>query len=114
MSSFKPSTPYSTPLMLLNPTKKLVQGVTKKEYDEETAVRIFGTFKTYGGTEQNVNGVYSVVDTANVETWYRPDITAESRVKLGEKVYEVIGEPEDIEQRHQFIKFKVRGVKGGA
>lgn len=113
MSDFKPDTPYITPLELLNPTYTTVQGVTQKIYDEEQKETIFATFKTYGGTEQNVNGVYSVVDTANVETWYRPDITAASRVRLNGKDYEVIGEPEDIGQRHQYLKFKVRGVKGG-
>ena len=54
-----------------------------------------------------------MVDTANVETFYRPDITVASMIRLGNKDYEVMGVPEDIEQRHQILKFKVRGVRGG-
>lgn len=109
---YKPSEPFSTVLELQNPVYSTVQGVTKKTY--KTIDRINCIFKTYGGTESNVNDVYSVIDTANIETWYRPDITAASRLKLGDKEYEVIGEPEDISQRHQFLKFKVRGIRGGS
>lgn len=112
--SYRPNEPYNTPIELLNMIEtKTVRGVDKKVYPAEGEV-IFCSFKTYGGTETTVNGVLTVVDTANVETWYRPDIVSSSRIKLGSKVYEVMGEPEDIEQRHQFLKFKVRGVKGGA
>lgn len=110
---YKPSEPYTTVLELYNPTYTLVQGVTKKVYPETPTDIINCSFKTYGGTESDVNGVYSLIDTANVETWYRDDISAASKFKLGGKTYEVIGEPEDISQRHQYLKFKIRGVRGG-
>ena len=110
--SYRPSEPYCTPVELFNPTHETVKGVTKKVYPETGEV-IFCSFKTYGGTETAVNGQLTVVDTANIETWYRPDITSASLIKLGSKSYEVIGELENIEQRNQFLKFKVRGVKGG-
>lgn len=76
----------------------------------------FGSFKTYGGTETTSNGILSVEDTANIETWYRPDIDSNCRVVLADTgaVYEIIGAPEDINQRHQWLVFKVRRVKGGA
>ncbi len=111
--SYRPSEPYSTPVELLNVKEtKTVRGVDVKIYPTEGEL-MFCSFKTYGGTETTVNGVLSVVDTANVETWYRPDITSSSRIIMGGKTYEIMGEPEDIEQRHQFLKFKVRGVKSG-
>ena len=109
--SYRPSEPFSTVIELYNPTIKSVKGVLVKTYERVDAINC--SFKTYGGTENIVNDVYSVIDTANIETWYRPDITSASQIRLGAKTYEVIGEPEDIEQRHQFLKFKVRGVKGG-
>lgn len=111
---YRPSEPFTTTLELYNPTFSIVKGVVTKVYPETPTAVINCSFKTYGGTESNVNDVYTVIDTANVETWYRPDITSASRFKLGSKVYEVIGEPEDISQRHQFLKFKVRAVRGGA
>lgn len=110
--SYRPSEPFSTVVELFNPTYNTIKGVPVKSYPE-TGERINCSFRTYGGTESTVNDQLTVVDTANIETWYRPDITSASQIRLGNKVYEVMGEPEDIEQRHQFLKFKVRGVKGG-
>ena len=110
--NFKPDFPYDTPVELFNPTYQKVKGVNKKVYPEKGEL-IYCKFKTYGGTETTVNGVLTVIDTANIETWYRPDITSASQIRLGAKTYEVMGEPENIEQRNQFLKFKVRGVKGG-
>ena len=115
------------PLILLIPTSKTVSGVTRNEYPTiEEALQdkdkngvsynlFFGSFKSFGGTEIESNGVYSIENTANVETWYRPDIKANCRIALetGE-IYDILGDPEDINKRHQFLKFKVRRIKGGA
>lgn len=112
--SYRPSEPFITPIELINPTgTQTIKGVDKKIYPDSGEV-ICCSFKTYGGTETTVNGVLTVVDTANVETWYRPDITTGSRIKYAGKLYEVMSPPEDIEQRHQFLKFKVRSVRGGS
>lgn len=127
MSNFTLNITNPIPLILLVPTYKNISGVNKKTYqtikealdvkdENDNSVNLFfGSFKTYGGTEKNVNGVYSIEDTANIETWYRPDIKANCRIALetGE-IYDILGEPEDINKRHQFLKFKVRRVKGGA
>ena len=109
------------PLILLTPTTKTISGVTKKEYPtieealEDKNNLFFGSFKSFGGTEIESNGVYTIENTANVETWYRPDIKANCRIALetGE-IYDILGDPEDINKRHQFLKFKVRRIKGGA
>ena len=79
-------------------------------------VEFFGSFKTFGGTERDVNGLYSVEDTASIECWYNPSIKSDCRVyvSITGAAYEIMGEPEDIDLRHQFMKFKVRRVKGGA
>ncbi len=111
--SYRPSEPFTVAVEVFNPTYETVKGVTRKVYPEHGVI-IHCSFKTYGGTETTVNNQLTVVDTANVETWYRPDITSASQIRLGTKVYEVMGEPENIEQRNQFLKFKVRGVKGGS
>lgn len=111
--SYRPSEPFTVAVEVFNPTYETVKGVTRKVYPEHGVI-IHCSFKTYGGTETTVNDQLTVVDTANVETWYRPDITSASQIRLGTKVYEVMGEPENIEQRNQFLKFKVRGVKGGS
>ena len=63
-----------------------------------------------------MNGIYSVDDTAWIETWYRPDIKADCRIYLPDegKTFEVLGSPEDIELRHQYLRFKVQAYEGKA
>lgn len=117
MARYRPTKPFDTPMLLYPVTgtsNKL--GVQVNEY-AETGILFFGSFATYGGTEREVNGVYSVEDTATVETWYRPEFAASGRVALANaptRLYEIKGEPEDIEQRHQFTRMRLSRVAGGA
>lgn len=115
MANFKPSMPYSVAIELLIPTYSKEKGETVKTYPT-TGSRINCSFKTYGGTETTDNGLYSVIDTANVETWFRPDIKADCRIKVlaTSQIYEIIGKPENIDMRNQFCKFKVKAVESGA
>ena len=117
MANYRPNLPFSTPLVLLKPTYTQVNGVKTKVLPEITdGVMIYGTFKTYGGTEKIIDGIYSMTDTAVVETWYRPDITSDCIIALADTgaKFEILNEPENIERRNQFLKFKVQRVKGGA
>ena len=115
MADFKPSLPYTVPAEILTPTCRTIKGVKKKTYPD-SGERINVSFKTYGGRESESNGTYTVLDTANVETWYRPDISAECAIKLLDdgSIYEIIGQPEDVNRRHQWLRFKAQRVKGGA
>lgn len=115
MAEFKPAFPYSTPIELLIPSYTTQKGVPVKSFPA-VGIRLNCSWKTYGGTEMTTNDLFTVIDTANVETWYRPDIKADCRVRLlstGD-VYEIIGKPENVNVRNQFVKFKVRAVEGGA
>lgn len=117
MAYYRPALPFSTPMILLTPTYQKSGGVNKIIIpDLESGSTIFGTFKSYGGTERNVDGVYSIEDTADVETWYRPDITSNCVIALADTgaMYQIINEPENINRRNQFLKFKVKRIKGGA
>lgn len=106
--------PLTTPLMLLNPTIKKVQGRIVKEYPD-TGDIVYTSFRTFGGTEAMIGDVIAFRDTADIETWYRPDITADSRFKAESgKIYEVIGEPENIENRNQTLKIKVESIRGSS
>lgn len=115
MADFKPSFPYNVPAEILKPTYTTVKGTTKKTYPESgDGINI--SFKTYGGTESESNGVITILDTAIVETWYRTDIKGDCRIKLLDdgSVYEIIGEPENVNRRSQWLRFKVQRTKGGA
>lgn len=105
----------TTATRLQTPTSDKAMGVSKRRWAVVSGV-VMVNWKSYGGTETESNGVLSVEDTAQIVCWYRPDIRSNCRLeRLSDgAVYEIIGEPENIEMRNQFLKFKVRRVKGGA
>ncbi|MDE6314018.1 MAG: phage head closure protein [Lachnospiraceae bacterium] len=114
MRDFKPNTPYTTPFFLLKTKEtKRVKGVEVKQREKEEKPR-FCTFKTFGGTEKEVNNVTVVENTATVETWYTPDIKADSAIEVNGIQYEILGTPENINMRNQYMQIKVRAVKGSA
>ena len=116
MANYRPAEAeqMTTPLKLQIPIPKVVSGVTKFDYKDAEEPVFLASFKSYGGTEQDVNGVYSIKDTAQVVCFYRPDITSNCRVinLKTNAVYRVIGTPENTDERDQFLKFKVERVKG--
>lgn len=132
MSDYRLEIKNPIPLVLLIPKgTKQVKGVNIKDYptiEEALSIKdknnnsinlFFGSFKTYGGTEVKekiVNGIYVIEDTASIETWYRPDITSNCRIARANDgaIFDIMNEPENINMRNQFLKFKVRRVKGGA
>jgi hypothetical protein len=113
--NFRPSEPFNVPMKILIPTETNVTGTTKKVYsDPENSELFYGSFQTFGGTENIQDGVYTLINTAVINTWYRPDIKGNCRIYIceTEQTYEVIGDPEDINMMHQFLKFKVRKIGG--
>lgn len=103
-----------TAVQLLIPTAGTYHGVSNPTYPATGDV-IFVNWKSFGGTEATVDGVYSVIDTAYVTCRYRPDIRSNCRLKRQDgAVYEIKGEPENIEMNDRIIAFHVERVKGGA
>lgn len=115
--SYKPKAinELRTAVKLVKPSStEKKNGVTRYTYDVENAEVIFVNWKTYGGTEQHVNGVYSILDTANITTRYRPDITANCQIiRPDGAVYQIISEPENTDLNNRYLEFKVQRVKGG-
>ncbi len=114
--SYKPKSinELRTAVKLLIPTGTTkINGVTRHTYPADGDV-IFVNWKTYGGTEQTVNGLHSVIDTANVTTRYRGDITINCRLLREDgKIYEIISDPENTDLNNRYLEFKVERVKGG-
>ena len=104
----------TTPFMRLIGKTDKVLGVEVKTYTPDNIPR-FCNFSTYGGTERVSNGLLIVEDTAQIVTWYDPDIKAGDRIRIltTNADYEIIGEPENIELRNQEMTFKVRRIIGG-
>lgn len=115
MRAYKAPLPFTVAMKLLIPTSTVVKGVTKKIFpDPEDAPVFYGAFRTYGGTEMQSNDVYTVYDTGTIDTYYNSSITSDCRVYLCDtgEVYEIINRPEDINMRHQYMRFKVQKVGG--
>lgn len=112
MSNYRPNVPFNVPAFLLVPTYSSVKGVPKKDFVAEESP-FFCSFRTFGGTEKTVNDMIVVENTAVVETYYDPRFTAECNIRVNGLDYEILGTPENINMRNQFLKFKVRAVEGG-
>lgn len=101
-----------TAVKLLVPTYETYNGVSKKTFQDKGKT-IFVNFKSRGGTDVESNGVLSVLDTAEVVTWFDPDIKSDCAIKLESgAIYEITGEPEDVELQHRFMMLKVERYKG--
>lgn len=120
MAGYKPAAPFVTPMYLLNPTYKTVKGTPKETWPKISDLGdddlIFGNFRTFGGTDVITNDLYMVQATGTIDTWYRPDIQSKSRLYMIEtgETYEILGDPEDVERRHQYMRIKVRKIGGAA
>lgn len=115
--TYKPSAPFTVPMKILVPTTTKEYGVPKKTFsDPETSELVFGSFRTFGGTENVQDGVYTTINTAVIDTWYRPDITADCKIYLCDsgQIYDIVSDPEDVQMRHQYLQFKVRKAGGKA
>ena len=108
----------TTAMRLQKPITSVVKGVTVKDYKDVSGDNglIMCNFKTYGGTEKVVNDILAVEDTAQIVCWYRPDITSDCRLKRisDNAVFDIIGEPENLEMRNFELQIKIRRVKGNA
>jgi hypothetical protein len=112
---YKPKNSFNVPAKIIFATYTKVNGITKKDFEESEEI-IFVSAKSYGGTEQVINDQYVIVDTMEIETWYRPDITSECNLRLLDdgSVWEIINNPENIDRMNRFLKFKVKRINGGA
>lgn len=111
--TFQPSAPFTVPLTVLTTSESKVNGVWVKSRAEGRT--LLCSFRTFGGTESEKDGRIAVEDTAVVETWFAPDLTAGIALRMGDgSEWEVLGTPEDVEMRHQWTRMKVRRLQGGA
>ena len=118
--SYRPATPFVTPMYILNPVYSKVKGTETQSYPKPKDLSdddlIFGTFRSYGGTDTQSNDLVVVEKTGYIDTWYRNDIRSNTRIYIvpTQDTYEILGDPEDIAMRHQYMKIRVRKIGGAA
>lgn len=110
--SYKVTSLFNTPAQILKGEYRKVNGVKTKVFTDGD--NIFVSAKSYGGSEREVNDRLVIEDTMQIETWYRPDITSIDGLRLLDdgSEWEIINNPENIERRNQWIRFKVRRRAG--
>lgn len=111
---YSPKGRFNVPFMVLNPTYEEKLGNRIPIYPKKSDVIVDGSFRTFGGTETEINDVLAIINTAVIECWYIPEIKSDSRlVRLEDSaVFEVKSDPEDINYMHQFLNFKVERLRG--
>ena len=120
MANYRPRFTSLHPLLILEPIYTSSKGVKTKNYpdpDMSNKSKSFnGTIRTYRGQERDINGLVSLEDIVTIETWYRPDITAETRIynPRNGKTYEVITIPESANEKNQVLSFQARAIGGKA
>ena len=113
-SGYKPKAAKETrkAVKLLIPTAASYHGVQKPSYPT-TGETVFVSWKSFGGTESVVNGVLSVIDTAQVTMRYRPDVKVGCRfLRSDGAVYEIKGEPENVDLANLWLICRLERVKG--
>lgn len=107
---------FTTAVKLQKRIATKVSGALEFTYEDASDPILNCSFKTYGGTESTVNGILVILNTATLVTWYRQDIQAADRIHLlqDQSLWEVIGEPENIDMRNQYLILKIRKISGGA
>lgn len=114
MASYKPTMPFNVPAQILKGGYRKVNGVKTKGFTDGDM--IFVSAKSYGGTERIINDKLVIEDTIDIVTWYRPDISGIDGLRLLDdgSEWEILNNPEDIDRRHQYLKFKIRRRVGDA
>lgn len=113
MKEYKPQTPFNVAGQYFTCTERMVKGTLVKDY-AETGKTFYCSFRSFGGTEVNNNGVVVVENTATIETWYDPNIKANCKVVIDGVDYELLTQPENIAMRNKWLRFKIRAMRGGA
>lgn len=114
--NYRPSAPFNVAMKLLTPTgTERTYGAATKTYSApEDSELFYGSFRTFGGTENFRDNVLTIIDTAVIDTWFRPDIKSDCRIYLCDtgQIYDIVSDPEDIDFRHQYLQFKVQKAGG--
>lgn len=107
----KASRQTRTVVEIMQPTYAVYHGVRNVTYESGGLTKV--NWKSFGGTVGAVDGVLSVIDTAQVTMRWRPDIKAGTCLKkTSGAVYEIKGEPENVDEANLWLTCRVERVKG--
>lgn len=97
----------NTAIRVLNRKTTNVNGASKVVYEPASPEWDKCSWKGRGGSENIQSGTIVVEDTAEVNMWFRADITEKDRIELNGKPYDVLN-VENVEQRGVYLILKVK------
>lgn len=99
----------TTPIKVLKEEKTNVNGRVGISHKESSDELIWCIWKSYGGTESVIDGLSVYKDTATIECRFTPNINQNDIIEnlITNTKYKIITVPDDINQLHQFLRFKV-------
>jgi head-tail adaptor len=107
---FKPNLQFTTPIRVQHRVETDVNGAPAISYEDADPALDFCNWKGKGGTESVQSGALTVLDTAEITMWYRPDINERDQVLLNDNealAYEVTN-VENVEMRNIYLILKVK------
>jgi effector-binding domain-containing protein len=92
--------------------KEVINNRTKKTVQTIATVR--GKFKLKGTSEISANGLTVVNDKTTFITWYKADYASKDILSIGGVDYQIIGTPENTENRGRYSVLNLERISGGA
>ena len=92
--------------------EKTTNGRTKKTVQTLASVR--GKFKLKGTVETNANGLTVVIDKTTFTTWFKSDYASNDILEIGGVDYQIVGTPENTENRGRYSVLNLERISGGA
>lgn len=103
---------FVTPAVHKRVVEKTIKGRTKKTV--QTIANVRGKFKLKGTSEISANGLTVVSDKTTFITWYKADYASNDILSIGGDDYEIIGTPENTENRGRYSVLNLERISGGS
>ena len=104
-----------TPAIHQKPTYSTVFGREQKTFADAPRPNIRGKLKAPAMSADVIeNGLSVVSKKPTFQTWYKADLESGDRLIINGDVYEIDGEPENVEGRGRYCVVALKRIKGGA
>lgn len=112
---YVPDAVLNQPARIYHATYTRVNGVMNKTYETDDEI-FWVAAKSYGGTEEVIDGIYTVIDTVEFTAYYNPNLHSEDRIELvgNGDMFDILNTPENIDMRGAFMRFKGRRINAKA
>ncbi len=84
-----------------------------KTESNELVATVWARWQSLFGDEVWAAAAQGVKTGATVRIRYRDDVDATMRIRKDNQVYEIVSHPEDIQERHEYLEFKVSRLEAG-